>query len=98
MVKNQLIAYNGRNRYIGTGDQGNAAVTLPEDNRTGTHLDQPLVETAGDSMKIVELVEATGTNYSISGFDLLDHIEENTTFEDIINLIEDEDLRNTIPM
>ncbi len=61
-------------------------------------LDQPLVEIAGDSMKIVELVEAIGTNYPISGFDLLDHIEENTTIEDIISLIEDEDLRHSIPM
>jgi len=60
--------------------------------------DQPLVEIAGDSMKIVELVEAIGTNYPISDFDLLDHIEEDTTIEDIISLIEDKNLRNTIPM
>ncbi len=52
-------------------------------------LDEPFLELGGDSIKVVEFVEAVSEKYPTPGFDLMDAIDETSTLNQIIDWIEE---------
>jgi acyl-CoA synthetase (AMP-forming)/AMP-acid ligase II/acyl carrier protein len=51
-------------------------------------LDEPFLDLGGDSIKVVEFIEALSEKYPIPGFDLMDQIDETSTLKDIIQWLE----------
>jgi len=60
--------------------------------------DEPLTDLGSDSMKMVEFIETIEEHFDIPGLDLLEEIDQTTTLDDIIGIIEDENLQNQIPI
>ncbi|MBU2514635.1 AMP-binding protein [bacterium] len=61
-------------------------------------LDEPLIDLGSDSLKMVEFVESVEEHFAIPGLDLLEEINETTTLDDIIRIVEDENLQNLVPI
>ena len=61
-------------------------------------LDEPIVDLGGDSLKIVEFVEAVEEKFAIPDFSILDYIDEDTNLSDLILLVEEKDMQSLIPI
>ncbi len=59
-------------------------------------LDEPIVEIVGDSMNAVEFIEAVEDKFQIPDFDILDHIDETLTLDELIELVEEKDSLNMV--
>jgi hypothetical protein len=53
------------------------------------NFDVPVLELGGDSIKIVEFVEAVQDTYRVPNLDIMDRIDETTTLSDMVRWLQD---------